>query len=144
MYERVAQLKNHLLSVSFQVGSEVNEHFNPNTVKSYKILQKLFPKHAAQGVVQSTYPIYRHRKACLSKQPPWRAAGDPRLACGRSRVQAPAPAGALRAPFFFSTLPPFLPPLEDVFFFAPSPPTKPAKVLGSLDDPRGMIYQAWE
>ena len=33
---------------------------NPNTIKSYKILQKLSPKHAAHGVAQSTYPIYRH------------------------------------------------------------------------------------
>ena len=77
---------------------------NPNTIKSYKILQKLSPKHTAHGVAQSTYPIYRHGKACLSKQPPWRAAGDPRLARSRSRVRAPGPAGALRA-LFFSTLP---------------------------------------
>ena len=35
----------------------------------------------------------------------WRAAGDPRLARGRSRVRAAAPAGALRALFS----PPFLP-----------------------------------
>ena len=80
---------------------------NPNTIKSYKILQKLSPKHAAHGVVQSIYPIYRHGKACLSKQPPWRAAGDPRLTRGRSRVRAPPPAGALHA-LFFSTLPSFL------------------------------------
>ena len=79
---------------------------NPNTIKSYKILQKLSPKHAAHGVAQSTYPNYRHGKACLSKQPPWRAAGDPRLARGRSRVRAPGPAGALRV-LFFSTLPSF-------------------------------------
>ena len=44
-------------------------NINPNTIKSYKILQKLSPKHAARGVVQSPYPIYRHGKACLSKQP---------------------------------------------------------------------------
>ena len=61
-------------------------NINPNTIKSYKILQKLSPKHAAHGVAHSTYPIYRHGKACLSKQPPWRAAGDPRLERGRSRV----------------------------------------------------------
>ena len=90
---------------------------NPNTIKSYK---KLSPKHAAHGVVQSTYPNYRHGKACLSKQPPWCAAGDPRLACGRSRVRAPGLAGALRA-LFFSTLPSFL--LPEIVFFAPSPPT---------------------
>ena len=59
---------------------------NPNAAESYKIVQKLSPKHTARGVVQLPYPIYRHGKACLSKQPPWRAAGDPRLA--RSRSQA--------------------------------------------------------
>ena len=31
-------------------------NINPNTIKSYKILQKLSPKHAAHGVAQSTYP----------------------------------------------------------------------------------------
>ena len=92
---------------------------NPNTIKSYKILQKLSPKHAAHGVAQSPYPIYRDGKACLSKQPPWRAAPDPRLARGRSRVRAPGPAGALRA-LFFSTLPSFL--LREIVLFAPSPP----------------------
>ena len=94
--------------------SEMYFH-NPNTIKSYKILQKLSPKHAAHGVAQSTFPIYRHRKACLSKQP--RAAGDPCLARGRSRVRA----RRARCPCFFS--PPSLPPLGDSFFFAPSPPT---------------------
>ena len=79
----------------------------PNTIKSYKISQKLSPKHAAHGVAQSPYPICRHGKAYLSKQPPWRAAGDPRVARGRSRVRAPAPAGALSV-LFFSTLPSFL------------------------------------
>ena len=93
---------------------------NPNTIKSYKILQKLSPKHAAHGVAQSTYPNYRHGKACLSKQPPWRAAGDPRLARGRSRVRAPGSAGTLHM-LFFSTLPSFL--LPEIVFFAPSPPT---------------------
>ena len=100
---------------------------NPNTIKSYKILQKLSPKHAAHGVAQSTYPNYRHGKACLSKQPPWRAAGDPRLARSRSRVRAPGPAGALRALFF---PPPFLPPSGDSFFR--TFPTNPAKVLGLM------------
>ena len=92
---------------------------NPNSIRSYKIVQKLSPKHAARGVAQSPYPTYRHGKACLSEQPPWRAAGDPRLARGRSRVRAPGPAGALRA-LFFSTLPSFL--LREIVFFAPSPP----------------------
>ena len=100
-------------------------YYNPNTIKSYKIIQKLSPKHAARGVVQSPYPIYRHGKACLSEQPPWRAAGDPRLACGRSRVRAPGPASAART-FFLH--PPFLPPSGDSFFR--NFPTKPAKVLG--------------
>ena len=93
------------------------------TIKSYKILQKLSPKHAARGVAQSPYPIYRHGKACLSKQPPWRAAGDPLLARGRSLVRAPGPAVALSAFFLHS---PFLPPFFRTF------PTKPAKVLGII------------
>ena len=62
------------------------KHLNPNTQKSYKILQRLSPKHAARGVAQSPYPVYSHGKACLSKQLLWRAAGDPHLACGRSQV----------------------------------------------------------
>ena len=99
---------------------------NPNTIKSYKILQKLSPKHAAHGVAQSTYPIYRHGKACLSKQPHWRAAGDPRLARGRSRVRAPGPAGALRT-LFFSTLPSFLL-REIVFLHLPHQPRKSVRV----------------
>ena len=72
---------------------------NPNSSKSYKIVQKLSPKQA------SPYPIYRHGKACLSKQPPWRAAGDPRLARDRSRVRAPGPTGALRMLFSPPSLP---------------------------------------
>ena len=95
---------------------QLGEH-NPNSIRSYKIVQKLSPEHAARGIVQSPYPTYRHGKACLSKQPPWRAAGDPRLARGRSRVRARR---ACCARFFFSTLPSFL--LQEIFFFAPSPP----------------------
>ena len=102
----------------------LNMPLNPNTIKSYKILRKLSPKHAAHGVAQSTYPNYRHGKACLSKQPPWRAAGDPRLARGRSRVWAPGPAR------FFFPHPPFLPPSGDSFFR--TFPTNPAKVLGLI------------
>ena len=94
-------------------------YYNPNTIKSYKIVQKLSPKHAAGGVAQSPYPIYRNRKACLSRQPPWPAAGDPRLARSRSRVRAPGPVGALRA-LFSSTLLSFL--LREIVFFTPSPP----------------------
>ena len=109
----------------FQTSSHISHFFdgeksyNPNTIKSYKILQKLSPKHAAHGVAQWPYPIYRHGKACLSKQPPWRAAPDPRLARGRYRVRAPGPAGALHT-LFFSTLPSFL--LREIVLFAPSPP----------------------
>ena len=114
-----------VLGLLYTTGMVYN---NPNTIKSYKILQKLSPKHAAHGVAQSTYPNYRHGKACLSKQPPWRAAGDPRLARGRSRVRAPGPAGALRA-LFFSPLPSFL--LPEIVFFRTFP-TNPAKVLGLL------------
>ena len=109
---------------------------NPNTIKSYKILQKLSPKHAAHGVAQSTYPNYRHGKACLSEQPPWRAAGDPRLARGRSRVRAPGPAGALRALFFLP--PPFLSPSGDSFFR--TFPTSPAKVLGLYMFQSNSVY----
>ena len=112
---KVNQLKMKNMHVRMGIST-----YNPNTIKSYKISQKLSPKHAAHGVAQSTYPNYRHGKACLSNQPPWRAAGDPRLARGRSRVRAPGPAGALRA-LFFSTLPSFL--LPEIVFFAPSPPT---------------------
>ena len=85
---------------------------NPNTKKSYKISQKLSPKHAARGVAQSPYPIYIHGKACLSKQHPWCAGVDPRLARGRSRVRA-----ALR---FFRTF-----------------STKPMKVLGIIVELNG-------
>ena len=92
-----------------------------NTIKSYKISQKLSPKHTARGVAQWYYPIYRHGKACLSKQSPWHAAGDSRLARSRSRVRAPAPA-------YFSTLPSFL--LREIVFF--TFPTNPMKVLGLL------------
>ena len=97
-------------------------HNNPNTIKSYKILQKLSPKHTAHGVAQSTYPIYRHRKACLSKQPPWRAAGDPRLARGRSRVRGPGPAGALFSP----------PSLPSSFLHLPHQPSKSVRVKAQM------------
>ena len=111
---------------AISIKKETSPTLNPNTIKSYKILQKLSPKHAAHGVAQSTYPNYRHGKACLSKQPPWRAAGDPRLARGRSRVRAPGPAGALRA-LFFSPLPSFLL-LEIVFSHLPHQPRKSVRV----------------
>ena len=55
--------------------------FNPNTQKSYKILERLSPKHAARGVAQSPYSIYSHGKVYSSKQFLWRAAGNPSLQC---------------------------------------------------------------
>ena len=84
----------HLFSLDFQ------EKINPNTKKSYR--------DYLQNTPQLPYPIYSHRKAYLSKLL-WRAAGDPRLARGRSRVRAPAPA-------CFFLHPPFLPSLGDSFF----------------------------
>ena len=90
---------------------------NPNTIKSYKN----YLQNTQHMVLRSrpTLSIGTERLACLNS-PPWRAAGDPRLARGRSRVRAPGPAGALRA-LFSSTLPSFL--LWEIVFFAPSPPT---------------------
>ena len=101
---------------------------NPSIKTSYKILQRLSPKHVARGVVQSLYPIYSQGKPCLSEQLQWRAAADPRLARGKSWVRAPAPAGALRA-LFFSTLPSFL--LCEIVFFRTFP-THSIKVLGKI------------
>ena len=93
---------------------------NPNSIRSYKIVQKLSPKHAARGIAQSPYPTYRHGKARLSKQPPWRAAGDPRLARRQVPGSSPGPGGrAARASFLH---PPFLPPSGDRFFFFFSAP----------------------
>ena len=94
---------------------------------SYKIIQKLSPKHAARGVAQWPYPVYRHGKASLSEQPPWRAGGDPRLARGRSRVRAPGPAGVLRTLFSPPSLPSsFLLPFFRTF------PTQPTVRLGLI------------
>ena len=77
-----------------------------------------FSEATIRGVVQLPNPIYSHGKAYLSKQLPWCAAGDTRLARSRSRIQALAPVGMLLHP-------PFLPP----FFFCTFP-TTPLKVLG--------------
>ena len=101
---------------------------NPNTLKSYKILQKLSPKHAAHGVAQSTYPNYRHGKACLCKQPPWRAAGDPCISTRQVPGSSPGSGGHVARAFFLH--PPFLPPSGDSFFR--TFPTNPAKVLGLI------------
>ena len=85
----------------------LKESDNPNPLKSYKISQKLSPKHAACGVAQLSYPIYKHEKACLSKQPQWRAAGDPRLARAGPGSEPPAPVGeGGRKGDFFCTFPP--------------------------------------
>ena len=86
---------------------------NPNSIIHHQTSQKLSPKHAARGVAQSPYPIYRHGKACLSKQPPWLA----------------------ERAFFLH--PPFLPPSGDSFFR--TFPTKPTKVLG-LCYTTGWVY----
>ena len=43
------------LSSAVWVFTSEKQYHNPNTIKSYKILQKLSPKHAARGVVQSPY-----------------------------------------------------------------------------------------
>ena len=99
---------------------------NPNAQKSYKISQKLSLKHATLGVVQLPYPIYSHAKAYLSKQLPWCAAGDPRLARGRARFRALAPGGMLCMLFFH----PSLLPLADSFFCTFH--TTPVQVLGLL------------
>ena len=94
--------------------------FNPNTIKSYKN----YLQNTLHMVLRNrpTLSIGTERLAYLNS-PPQRAAGDPRLARGRSRVRAPGPAGALRS-LFFSTLPSFL-----LRFFCTFP-ANPAKVLG--------------
>ena len=84
--------------------------------RSFKILQK----HDTCGIAQSPEPIYRRGKACLSKQPPWRAASDSGLARGRSRVRAQ---GALRAHCFLH--PPSFLLREIVFTPSPQPPVPP-------------------
>ena len=89
---------------------------NPNAQKSYKMLQKLSPKHAVSGVAQSPYPIYSHGKACLNNLP-WSAAGDPHLARGRSWVRAWPPHACCTCFFSPPSLPSFLP-----SSFAPSSP----------------------
>ena len=38
--------------LSFVIALIKKKCYNPNTIKSYKILQKLSPKHAAHGIVQ--------------------------------------------------------------------------------------------
>ena len=106
--------------------SSPNSHFcptmcmliNPNTIKSYKILQKLSPKHAAHGVAQPPYPIYRHGKACLNSPP----GVQPRtLAAGPGFEPR-----AWRARFFS---PPSFPSSFGNSFIGTFP-TKPTKVLG--------------
>ena len=55
---------------------------------------------------------YRHRKACLSKQPPWHAAGASCLVRGHRFEPLHAPVGTLRT--IFSTCPSF--PLGEIYF----------------------------
>ena len=132
---------------SFRTSQQTNEsvrviihtgwvYYNPNTIKSYK---NYLLKHAAHGVAQSPYPIYRHEKACLSNQPPWRAAPDPRLARGRSWVRAPGRRASC-ARFFLH--PPFLPPSGDSSFR--TFPTKPTKVLGLKDTRQKYLWSGFK
>ena len=125
IFERYLSFQTHLMSkiIMSWLIKHSNEYMvlcfhNPNTIKSYN----LSPKHAAHGVAQSTYLIYRYGKACLSKQPPppacsWGPSPSTRQVPGSS----PGPRG--RAARTFSLHPPFLPPSGDSFLFAPSPPT---------------------
>ena len=96
---------------------------NLNTIKSYKILQKLSPKHTAHGVAQSPYPIYRHGKACLSKQPPLVCSPGHSPSTRQVPDSSPGPRRVRCARFFF-----LLPPSGDSFIR--TFPTKPTKVLG--------------
>ena len=110
-------------------------NLNPNTIKSYKILQKLSPKHAAHGVAQSTYPNYRHGKACLSKQAPLACSGGPSPSTRQVPDLSPGSGGRAARDFFLHL--PFLPPSGDSFFC--TFPTNPAKVLGLLYT-TSMVY----
>ena len=62
------------------------------------------PNTPRQVIAQSPEPIYSHEKDYLSKQPPWGAAIDPRLARSRSRVWAPAPWARCACIFFLHPL----------------------------------------
>ena len=77
---------------------------NPNCKKSYKISPRLISKTRCMWCCAIAL-AYIHGKAYLSKQLQWRAAGDPRLARGRSWVRALATAPRER--FFLH--PPSLP-----------------------------------
>ena len=94
-------------------------------MKSYKIVQKLSPKHAARGVAQSPYPIYRHGKACLSKQAPTACSWGPSPSTRQVPGSSPGPGGRSARAFFLH--PPFLPPSGEFFRTFP---TKPAGTLG--------------
>ena len=100
------------------------DFFNQNISSVWISRRKLTltPKNHYRDYLQNTpqlpYPIYSHRKAYLSKQLPWRTAGDPRQARGRSWVRAPAPAR------FFS--PPSLP--SSFFLHLPHHPCESVRV----------------
>ena len=96
------------------------------------------PELIAHGVAHSPEPIYRYRKACLSKQLPLRAAGDPHLARGRSRVQARIPVGSLQAIFS----PPSLSSSLRRFYFAPFP-NKLNITFGCRYFARGIVTGWW-
>ena len=80
-------------AVKIKKQSRCFASLNPNTIKSYKILQKLSPKHAAHGVAQLPYPIYRYGKACLSKQPPLACRPGPSPSTRQVPGLSPEPGG---------------------------------------------------
>ena len=123
-------------SLAIEMFSDVMAYNNPNTINSYKILQKLSPKHAAHGVAQSTYPNYRHGKACLSKQPLLACSGGPSSSTRQVPGSSPGSGGRAARAFFLH--PPFLPPSGDSFFR--TFPTNPAKVLGLTNN---VHFRAW-
>ena len=94
------------------------ETTNPNTTKSYKIVQSLSPKHVAYGVAQSPKPIYSYGKAYLSKHTLWRAATDSGLAHRRDPASSFGPRGCAAHAFFLYPLS-FL--LREIVFFSHLP-----------------------
>ena len=101
--------------------------------KSYKTYRDYYLPNTPHMVLRNRPTISSHGKAYLSKQLPWRAAGDPRLAQGRSWFWAlsPGPRGC-PAHAFFSTLPSFLLG-ETVFLHLPNHPRESVRVNCSLD-----------
>ena len=87
-------------------------YHNPNSIKSYKIVQKLSPKHTARGVAQLPYPILNtERLACLNN--PMACSWGPSPSTRQVPGLSPGPGGRT-AHAFFSTLPSFL--LREIVF----------------------------